>query len=84
MGKLIRALRLLGLGVVVTAVFAANAALAEVPPLMNTQGMLRSAAGAPVADGPYDLTFALYPSQAAETSIWSEVISGVWICTNLE
>lgn len=54
------------------------AALAEgVPALMNNQGILRTAAGGPVADGQYDLTFSLYANQEDLVPVWTEVVTGV-------
>ncbi len=42
-------------------------------PVIGVQGVLRSADGQPVPDGPYTLTFRLYASLAAEKSAWKEV-----------
>ena len=52
-------------------------AYAAAPALMNNQGVLRSAAGAPIVDGEYDLAFALYAGQDATEVIWSETVIGV-------
>ena len=35
-------------------------ALADVPPMINYQGKLLQPSGAPVADGTYPMTFAIY------------------------
>ena len=40
---------------------------------MPLQGVLRDNAGAPVAEGEFEMTFRLYPSAEAETASWTEV-----------
>ena len=40
-------------------------------------GALSDSSGKPVADGPYDLTFAMYAAEEGGESIWSEVQNGV-------
>jgi subtilisin-like proprotein convertase family protein len=47
--------------------------------MMNTQGILRTQSGAPVSDGQYDLSFALYPDQADPAPVWSEVVPKVTV-----
>ena len=47
-------------------------------------GRLDDGAGQPVADGAYDLTFALYDEPAGGEPLWSEVQSGVKLVDTLE
>jgi hypothetical protein len=58
-------------------------AFAQIPPLMNYQGVLTDAGGAALPDGAYDITFRLYPEEFAESPIWEEskpvpVIKGIF------
>lgn len=48
------------------------AARAAAPETVAVEGLLRSAAGAPAADGSYALTFALYPAASGGTALWYE------------
>jgi hypothetical protein len=50
----------------------AGPATAQVPPLMNYQGVLTDGGGAAVPDGTYDITFRLYPDETTESAIWEE------------
>ena len=52
-------------------------AYAQVVPLLNNQGVLRTAGGFPIVDGDYDLAFAFYASVDAQTAVWSETIPDV-------
>lgn len=45
---------------------------ASVPPTMNYQGILTTAAGIPVPDGAYDVTFAIYNSPTSALVRWTE------------
>lgn len=47
-------------------------AVAAVPATLEVQGALSSAAGAPVVDGLYGLTFALYDVQTGGAAVWAE------------
>lgn len=49
-----------------------TAALADVPPLMPTQGVLVDNAGLPVTTGTYSMTFSLYVLETGGTAIWTE------------
>ncbi len=46
-----------------------------VTPAMAVHGRLLTAAGGPVADGPYSLTFSLYVAQVGGQAIWSETVA---------
>ncbi len=46
--------------------------LAQVPTTMSYQGYLTDNAGTPVADGTYNLTFALYTVSSGGVAIWTE------------
>lgn len=48
------------------------AATAAVPSLLNYQGMLRDAAGDPVPDGNYSVTFRIWDSEISGAAIWQE------------
>lgn len=56
---------------------AATTAAAQIPQILNYQGVLTDAAGTPVADGNYDLTFALYGAPSAGAALWTETRTGV-------
>ena len=51
---------------------APSEARADVPNLLNHQGRLYDASGAPVT-GPVDMEFALYDAELSPTAIWSEI-----------
>ncbi len=55
--------------------FTSNA-LAVVPPLIPVQGVLTDADGQ-VLDGSYDLSFTIYDSSVASSSLWTETQTGV-------
>ena len=57
---------LLGLAVCTPALASA------LPTSSSLEGVLMSAGGAPAADGEYDVTFALYPSETAKDPSWTE------------
>lgn len=59
----------------------ATSAFAEVPHLINYQGTITDASG-PV-DGPYDLTFNIYPDTLGDTAIWTEEHYGVEVTYGL-
>jgi hypothetical protein len=44
----------------------------QAPGLINYQGMLTEPGGAAVADGDYDVTFAVYPDSVGGNALWSE------------
>jgi hypothetical protein len=55
------------------AVFLSSCPLrAQAPGLLGYQGVLTDAAGAAVADGSYDITFAIYEAAAGGSPLWSE------------
>lgn len=54
------------------ALFASLPLMAAVPATMSIQGQLLSAAGGPVADGSYSVTFKLYPAQDSAVATWTE------------
>ena len=59
--------------IVAMLILCAGAALAQIPPLMNYQGVLTDAGGASaVPDGLYNITFRLYPGEFAASPIWEE------------
>jgi len=62
----------------------AFSALAEVPRLINYQGILTDLQGDPL-DGTYDLTFRIYPDSIAPPGLftWTEVHTGVTITDGL-
>ena len=58
--------------------------LAQVPGMMNYQGVLTDASGAAVSDGNYNLTFSLYNVSTGGAALWTEhhttvlVINGIF------
>lgn len=52
----------------------AGAAWAVVPSTVGLDGRLQSAAGGPVADGEYAVTFALYDASDSKAALWSEQV----------
>ncbi|HVO72783.1 MAG TPA: hypothetical protein VMT35_02060, partial [Ignavibacteriaceae bacterium] len=58
-----------------------NYTIAQIPRIINYQGMLMGNNGQPVSNGNYDLTFKLYDESNAE--IWSEVHNGVVVSNGL-
>jgi hypothetical protein len=55
---------------VMTLVFLASFAFAEVPQIINYQGRLTDGSGNPVADGPYLIKFKIYGSESGDDSLW--------------
>jgi hypothetical protein len=49
-----------------------SVASADIPPLINYQGILTDTGGMPL-DGPYDLTFSLYADSSGGVALWTEV-----------
>ncbi|MCU0611876.1 MAG: hypothetical protein MUE60_08825 [Candidatus Eisenbacteria bacterium] len=45
---------------------------AQIPQHISYQGLLTDAAGQPVPDGAYDLTFRIYDAESGGTPLWSE------------
>jgi cysteine-rich repeat protein len=52
---------------------ASATAVADVPARLAAQGVLRTDAGGPVADGKYPISFKLYESAQSPDAIWTEV-----------
>jgi len=50
---------------------------AEIPALMDHQGLLSTAGNVPLADGGDDLTFAMYASADAPAPLWTETVGAV-------
>jgi hypothetical protein len=68
---------MLGLAVAITTA-TAGLAWGLVPKTMSYQGVLTTNAGAPVADGNYDLTFRIYDvASGANPALWTETHAGV-------
>ena len=55
---------------------------AEIPHMVNYQGMLTSDAGTPL-DGTYNLSFKIYGSESGNDSLWWEYHSGVTVTDGL-
>ena len=55
----------------------ANVALAAPPSTIAVQGRLAAADGGPVADGAYNITFALYPAAAGGQPFWTETAASL-------
>ena len=51
---------------------APTAAFAVAPPAVQLEGLISGAGGAPVPDGDYDLTLALYAASTGGAAVWSE------------
>jgi hypothetical protein len=63
---------------VLSAMFAGvSASRAGVPETISYQGVLTDVGGAPVPDGPYDLSFNLYDAATDGTLLWSETQNAV-------
>jgi len=56
---------------------------AEIPHLINYQGMLTTPAGSPVANEQYDLTFKIYGSESGDDSLWWEYHTNVDVTNGL-
>jgi hypothetical protein len=70
-------------GVVIGAfLLAASVCWAEIPHMINYQGMLTSDAGDPL-NGSYDLNFKIYGSESGDDSLWWEYHSGVTVTEGL-
>jgi len=64
--------------------FSLQQAQADIPKLINYQGMLTQSDGAtPVQDGTYDLGFKIYGSESGTDSLWWEYHSGVQVTNGL-
>lgn len=61
-------------GALALQMFVAGAAWAVVPSTVGLDGRLQSAAGGPVADGEYAVTFALYDASDSKAALWSEQV----------
>ncbi|MDD5718067.1 MAG: hypothetical protein PHQ53_00085 [Candidatus Krumholzibacteria bacterium] len=55
---------------------------AEIPHLINYQGILTNADGVPI-DGTHDLTFSIYENSTTETALWTEVHTAVSVADGL-
>ena len=53
--------------------------VAEVPDLINYQGVLTDDAGIPVPDGNYAMDFTLYTTEVGDTGVWSQTFPTVSI-----
>jgi len=71
-GRICRAAALAALAAIVLFPAVPGAVCARVPSLVSYQGRLTDAAGQPVSDGTYSLTFAVYPSPTGGTPLWME------------
>jgi hypothetical protein len=54
-----------------------------VPQLINCQGKLTDAAGNPISNGPYDLTFQIWDASSSGNKLWEETQSGVTVTSGL-
>ena len=68
--------RLLLLSVVGVFMLASSPCRADIPHLINYQGMLSEDEGSPL-NGSYDLTFSIYGQSSGGSSLWTESQSGV-------
>ncbi len=50
---------------------------ADVPHLLNIQGLLTDNSGEPLADGTYSITFAIYADESGGSALWTETRSVV-------
>lgn len=64
--------RLIGYALAVALVFGTTPLMSAIPQVMNYQGILRDALGAPIADGSHEVTFRLYDSETDGTVLWEE------------
>ncbi len=71
------AVRMLLRACALAVLLAATTAAAQIPQILNYQGVLTDAAGTPVADGNYDLTFAIYGVPTGGAALWTETRTGV-------
>lgn len=62
----------LGIVTAVLVMAMSSMAMATVPPMMNYQGILTDAAGNPVPDAAYSVTFAIFNSATSAAVRWSE------------
>jgi len=67
------------LSIAVLAMFDVTVAFASVPPMINYQGKLMQPSGAPVPDGTYSMTFAIYDVPTGGTPLWSETNPSVQV-----
>ncbi len=58
----------------------ATASFANVPKLIRYQGFLKNSQGVPL-EGPYTLTFRLYPAATGSTPLWTETQTSVPVST---
>ena len=65
--------------ILVIAILATGAALAQIPKTVGFQGILTDAGGDPVADGSYDLAFKIYDAASGGSELWTETHSGVTV-----
>ena len=60
----------------------ASMSLAEIPKMINYQGMLTDNSGTPLS-GAYNLTFKIYTDTTGGSSIWTETQNGVQVQNGL-
>ncbi len=58
-------------------ILASSEARADVPGLINYQGKLYQPSGAPIPDGTYAVTFAIYDAPVGGTALWTESYSAL-------
>jgi hypothetical protein len=76
--------KLLALIIIVLFILAASPCWAEIPHLINYQGMLAESDGTtPVQDGPYNLRFKIYGSLSGDDSLWWEQHTNVDVTNGL-
>jgi len=68
---------------VLVILFLFNLGSADVPQLINYQGMLTNLGGSPVTDGQYNLTFKIYGSESGDDSLWWEYHTSVDVANGL-
>lgn len=66
--------------VVVTAILMSHAAaFSQVPTVISYQGKLMESSGIPVADGPCQMTFAIYDAETGGSQLWTEANPSVQV-----
>ena len=59
------------------ALLVATSAGAQIPQILNYQGLLTDAANTPVPDGNYDVTFSIYNVATGGAALWTETRTAV-------
>ena len=57
---------------IILLILIASSLLADVPPMMNYQGILTDDTGQPVADDIYEIVFRIYTQETGGSPVWSE------------